>query len=570
MYSVSPVSYTVYQCWIECAALKVGTLCYARAQSFLSAVVQTRSNNKPAPHCSELNNHASSDRSAALISNRYSRSAMTSTAVPSRPVYEFSRAPRGRPFVAPSMPIGPPAGNAGPRRTPHEPPQQSQQRPSEMTLAEARVEQARARFEAFTAGPVAAMRRDMAQRAARQSLCRAGDLEATRSSGPLIHVPSILPPVEEEKSHSSGWQHDLPHGVPSHSLTRAISVVEEKKESAISTVRTVLHHDEIEQLKLYHDNSLAVSTRRAYQSDHDSFVQFLRDRFPRLDIERMQTECTLEHVLSYLNALCEESKTISTVNRRLSSIKRHILPGLFIKATVPGSRDEQMLREVEAIIKGIRRTVGAEHRIRGKQPLLIENVREMVNVAAEAVDGDGKAMPNKRCRDMALLLFLWHSAMRRNEVVRLRWTDLTFDKRGVVVLIRQSKTDKESKGQTIAIPRLEGAHCCVTALEAWRENSSGVGESPVLSWISKKDEIQWRELIDQRIVAILKAYCEEVGLDSRFFACHSTRSGYTTSCSDRGVPISEIMKRTRHKAISSVQAYMKSDDLFNNSGDRLL
>ena len=97
-----------------------------------------------------------------------------------------------------------------------------------------------------------------------------------------------------------------------------------------------------------------------------------------------------------------------------------------------------------------------------------------------------------------------------------------------------------------------------------------MGESPVFRWISKKDQIEWRVLIDQRIVAIVKAYCDQIGLDPSCFAAHSTRSGYVTSCSERGVPISEMMKRTRHKAVSSLSVYMKSDDLFNNAGDQRL
>ena len=353
-----------------------------------------------------------------------------------------------------------------------------------------------------------------------------------------------------------------------------LRAVEEEKtrppQSGAVARATVLRPDEVTDLKRYHDSSLAASTRRAYRSDYDGFLSFLRERFPRLSIQRLQQECTLEHVLAYLNQLCNEHKTISTINRRLSTIKKHILPTLFAKALVPGSRDERMMREVDAVVRGMRRTVGAEQRIRGKRPLLIEDIRAMCDEAAEAVNDDGLAMPNKRCRDVSLLLFMFHSAMRRNEIARLRWSDLTFDRRGVQVLIRQSKTDKESKGQTIAIPRLGVAHCCVTALETWREKSGGVGESPVFRWISKKDEIQWRELIDQRIVAIIKAYCEEIGLDPSSFAAHSTRSGYVTSCSDRGVPISEMMKRTRHKAVSSLSAYMKSDDLFNSAGDHRL
>ena len=275
-------------------------------------------------------------------------------------------------------------------------------------------------------------------------------------------------------------------------------------------------------------------------------------------------------MLAYLNQLCNDGKKISTINRHYATLRKHILPSLFSKTWMPGSREEQMLREVERIVRGMRRTVGAEHRVRGKQPLLIEHIREMVNVARQATDADGHTMPNKRCRDVALLLFTFFSAMRRSEIAALLWSDLTFDKRGVVVLIRKSKTDQECKSQPIALARLDSEYCPVVALEKWKATSRGDGESPVFRWISKKDEIQWRVLIDQRIVALIKDYCEQIGLDPSCFAAHSTRSGYVTSSSERGVPISEMMKRTRHKAVSSLQVYMKSDDLFQGVGDRRL
>ena len=357
--------------------------------------------------------------------------------------------------------------------------------------------------------------------------------------------------------------------------TAAVEAVEEEKtrpqqSGTIVTRTTVLRADEIADLRRYNESSLAASTRRAYRSDYDGFVGFLRERFPRLSIEHMQQQCTLEHVLAYLNQLCNEHKTISTVNRRLSTIKKHILPTLFARALVPGSRDEQMMREVDAVVRGIRRTVGAEQRIRGKSPLLIEDVREMVDAAAEVTDEDDNPMPNTRCRDGALLLFMFHSAMRRNEVAHLLWSDLTFDRRGVVVVIRKSKTDQEAKSQSIALPRLEHQHCPVVAMERWKAACRGEGESPVFRWISKEDEIEWRVLIDQRIVAIIKHYCAEIGHDPACFAAHYARSGWVTSSSERGVPISEMMKRTRHKAVSSLQLYMKSDDLFSNAGDPLL
>jgi integrase len=322
---------------------------------------------------------------------------------------------------------------------------------------------------------------------------------------------------------------------------------------------------------------LAANTRKAYLSDYQSFVQFLEKRFPDIAEARLQTQCTLEHVLAYINQQCNDGKKISTINRRLSTIKKHILPGLFHQSFVSGSREEQIHREMDAIVRGIRRTIGAEQRVRGKRPLLIENIIAMCQVAALTTNDDGDAMPNTRCRDVCLLLFMFFSAMRRSEVEQLLWSDLTFDTRGVVVRVGHSKTDKESKGQTIAISRLDGAasekragFCPVKALEAWRGNSRGEGETPVFRWISTRDEMKWRVLSDQRIVAIIKHYAGKIGLDSRCFAAHSTRSGYVTSSSDRGVSVSEIMKRTRHKSLSSVSVYMKSDDLFSNSGDRKL
>ena len=76
--------------------------------------------------------------------------------------------------------------------------------------------------------------------------------------------------------------------------------------------------------------------------------------------------------------------------------------------------------------------------------------------------------------------------------------------------------------------------------------------------------MQWRVLIDHRIVPLIKDYCEQIGLDPSSFAAHSTRSGYVTSSSERGVPISKMMKRTRHKIVSSLQVYMLTNSRGGN------
>ena len=92
---------------------------------------------------------------------------------------------------------------------------------------------------------------------------------------------------------------------------------EEKKSSAatktaVTTRSTVLRDSEIADLRRFHDNSLAVNSRRAYLSDYHSFVHFMEKRFPDIAETQLQAKCTLEHVLAYLSQQCNDGKKIVT------------------------------------------------------------------------------------------------------------------------------------------------------------------------------------------------------------------------------------------------------------------
>jgi hypothetical protein len=162
----------------------------------------------------------------------------------------------------------------------------------------------------YATGPLSSILREMAPKGAsastpappsvqvQQPLSNgAPAVDATRpgrvSTPATLITPTVRGPGVDEQKHliQSGLSHFV-GGSPD---------VEERKQNDISTITTVLHADEIADLQRFHDNSLAASTRRPYQSDYESFVDFLRQRFPRLSIESMQTQCTLEHVLAYLN-----------------------------------------------------------------------------------------------------------------------------------------------------------------------------------------------------------------------------------------------------------------------------
>ena len=80
--------------------------------------------------------------------------------------------------------------------------------------------------------------------------------------------------------------------------------------------------------------------------------------------------------------------------------------------------------------------------------------------------------------------------MRRNKITWLSWSDLTVDQRKGVVMIGQSKTDQESKGQPIVPPRLEGPYSVVTAglaylLVLWAPPTNFCASSGAPTWTTR-------------------------------------------------------------------------------------
>jgi hypothetical protein len=82
-------------------------------------------------------------------------------------------------------------------------------------------------------------------------------------------------------------------------------------------------------------------------------------------------------------------------------------------------------------------------------------------------------------RHRAMLLIGFGAALRRSEIVSLRIGDVSVvEGRGLIVMVRHSKTDQHSKGRTNAIwaNHRDPAFCAVTALEQWLEFRRGAAD----------------------------------------------------------------------------------------------
>ena len=288
--------------------------------------------------------------------------------------------------------------------------------------------------------------------------------------------------------------------------------------------------------------SFAASTRRNYTSDHRCFVLFLEQTYPNttrlidpatghLDERR----AAWTDAITWMQQMVRQNKRISTVNRRWSYLRAHLIPDL--------SRKE-IHDEYQQILAGIRKQLN-DGRMKGKRPLLMKHVHAIL----ELLPMVGHDAQQRR----TLLLFGFHSAMRRSELRAMRWSDVEFKPAGVVVRIPVSKT---GVGQTITLNRRPGKHCPVQQLEQWNVQTRAGADDLVFRAINKDGEITRKPIGIKRMVGFVKEGCASINLPQEQYGMHSLRSGLITTAADTH-SIPQIMQVSRHRNVSSIQSYLK-------------
>jgi site-specific recombinase XerD len=280
----------------------------------------------------------------------------------------------------------------------------------------------------------------------------------------------------------------------------------------------------------------APATRRAYGSDFQIFRAWCNGRGVNA------LPAAPESVAGFLAAEAQRGVRPSTVGRRVAAIRyAHKLAG----HAVP-TDDER----VKATVRGIRRVFGTAPR--KKMPATAER---LIGMAL----GTGNGL--KGTRDRALLLLGFAGAFRRSELVALDCEDIEESETGLKITIRQSKTDQEGEGETIAIV-CGSIACPVASLAAWRD-AAGITTGPLFRSIRKGGKVGAR-LSAQSVADIVKAHAENVGLNPAVFAGHSLRAGFLTSAAKRGASIFKMMDQSRHKSVDTLRGYVRDAEIFKD------
>ena len=291
-------------------------------------------------------------------------------------------------------------------------------------------------------------------------------------------------------------------------------------------------------------SSKANNTVRAYKSDFNDFGLFcVKNGFKSLPTEP-------KIVSLYLTYLSTKQNKISTLKRRLVSIGViHKIKGYYLDTKHPSIIEN---------IMGIKRRKGSIQK--GKKPLLINNLKELIKV----IDEQNKK-EIKKLRDRTIILIGFSGGFRRNEIVSLDFDDLDFVPEGLKINLRSSKTDQFGEGFTKALPYFDNSKFCpVVSLKRWIEISK-ISSGPLFRKFVKGSKLSDKRLTDQTVSLLIKEYLQLTGIDSRNYSGHSLRSGFATSAAESGAEERSIMAMTGHKSTEMVRRYIKEANLFKNN-----
>jgi integrase len=165
-------------------------------------------------------------------------------------------------------------------------------------------------------------------------------------------------------------------------------------------------------------------------------------------------------------------------------------------------------------------------------------------------------------RDRAMILLGFAGAFRRSELVGLDIEDCAFNKDGLMVTLRRSKTDQESQGRKVGIPYGSNPETCpVRTMQAWMEQAA-ITSGPVFRSINRHGKVQPGRLSGIDVARVVKKLIQRTGLDPAKYAGHSLRAGHATTAAIGGASERSIQNQTGHKSVQMLRRYIRDGNLF--------
>lgn len=299
-------------------------------------------------------------------------------------------------------------------------------------------------------------------------------------------------------------------------------------------------------------NGQRPNTRRSYTRQWIAFMTWCASA------ARVPLVATAETLAEYVAHLAERDMAPATIDQAIAVVRAaHRTAG---HPKTPDTGPALL------VLRDYRRERAEDGRRNQRQapPVLIPELRRMI----EACD----LSTLRGLRDRLLLVLGLALMGRRSELVALGLGDVVETAEGLEVTIRTSKTDKESRGETIAIPA--GTHPLTNPVAAWSDwvtclAEHGVTSGRLLRRIDRHDNIG-ESLSDSSVNTILRELAASAELaNAESYTAHSLRAGGATVAYAAGVPVATIAAHGRwHPNSPVVLKYIRAVDRWRDNAMR--
>jgi integrase len=296
----------------------------------------------------------------------------------------------------------------------------------------------------------------------------------------------------------------------------------------------------VERLRTLMENARSSATRSGYARDYSDYESFcLAHGLPPMP--------PLAPVVALYLAELSTRMRPATIARRMAAIADR---------SKRAGYGTEALRSftVQETWKGIRRTLGIAPAV--KAPLTAAAIREVVRACPDTLIGK---------RDRVLALVGYGGGFRRSELVAIRLEHLTFEPDSVsipdsvTIYVPRSKTDQESEGRTVTLPRGSSEETCpVTAIRNW-VSMTGLREGFLLRSVDRHGRVG-EGLNPDSVARILKRASGRANLaiDLSQVSGSSLRCGLVTEASRQGLSPLAVMEVTGHRTLAVVKRYFRA------------
>jgi site-specific recombinase XerD len=274
------------------------------------------------------------------------------------------------------------------------------------------------------------------------------------------------------------------------------------------------------------------------------------DRFlDYLKIEKIASEVTLRDYYRELFRLNDFllSKDISNINLISTRILRQYIYNAKESRNLASSSTAKLiaiiksffnyLEEDEIIIKNPSRKIKVPKKI-NKIPTVMS--KHEVDLIIRSVDFAPLRYRKNSVRDRLILTLLYYTGIRRNELLKLDWTDLNLSKSTLIV--RSGKGNKD---------RLIPIHSTLSdLLDKYLEERLPIEDNALI--VGERG----KRMCKCCFVDILNKYLEISGLKKKGYSAHSFRHSFASHLIESGVDLFKVQKLLGHATLETTKIYI--------------